>query len=160
MALKFCPKCNHGTQQLDVQIKFCSQCGYNFVSASMPKIEVQPTIKYQEREEIQKNPRPQSNRLNKLRKSTARQEEYYEDEDINNDREFVNLDFDPPEIELENIPTRPKVTLGNLAVDRSPKENISRPKLKKMNKKQIEEQFRNEVSKQGSKELGFGNMRE
>ncbi|MDO8609363.1 MAG: hypothetical protein Q7R95_02355 [bacterium] len=130
MSLKFCPKCNTGTPQLDLQIKFCSNCGYNFISASMPKIEI---------EQIKIRPK----------QSIARQiEEDLED----NDGNISALEFEPPEIELD-IPQRPKLTIGSLAIDKSTKENIIRPKLKKMNKKQFQEDWAKDIIKGESKEI-------
>jgi len=136
MSLKFCPKCNYGTPQADVVIKFCCNCGYNFISASMPKIEIEP---------IKTHPRQIA-----TTQTEENEEEYLETSG------GTTLEFEPPELELD-IPKRPKITIGTLATDKSAKENIQRPKLKKMNKKQFEEEWSKDVSesKNKSKEIGI-----
>jgi hypothetical protein len=139
MSKKFCPKCNYGTPQADVIIKFCSNCGYNFVSASMPIANIcsnPPPIRVQKKTVARQLPEPET-----------------EDEDvIYEDTDSSNIQFGPPEIEF-SYPKRQSEKISVLATSRSPKEQFDRPKMKKMNKKQIAEDFANELrSKRESKE--------
>jgi hypothetical protein len=139
MNQKFCPKCNYGTPQADVIIKFCSNCGYNFVSASMPVANVCSI--------------PPPTRVQKKTVARRLPESETEDEDaIYEDYDAPNIQFEPPEIEA-SYPKRQSEKISVLATSRSPKEQLDRPKMKKMSKKQVAEDFANELrSKRASKE--------
>lgn len=151
MNKKFCQKCNKPTFYEDSLPRGCSHCLSPFASTtasqSFPEVEFEeesprPVMKIKRPQKEQTEYRPQSARLKR------RSEPEYEEDDENNYE--TSGEFEPPEIEVENIPERQRIRAENIVFDKStaPKEVYNRPKLK-LNKKQIEEDFRNSINKGG-----------
>lgn len=129
---KYCPAegCSFANTYESEPPKFCQKCGYKFASYSTATI----------------TPLPVKSKLKKIV-----QEEYEEDEDIQSDIDFSNI----KPFELESISNfRNTEKLGNLGLDNSPKMNINRPRGKKVSKKEFEENWRQEITKKGTNNVG------
>ncbi len=124
MNKKYCPSCNNPLFYEEKTPNLCSNCGYTF--ASIPKIEIQPILQ-----------KP------KKRIVTRQIEEEIDDENNNN---LSQSNFNIPKIEIETPDNlRQKETLGNLALDKSPRQNLKRPKLKKMKIDEFTKEWSKEI---------------
>ena len=134
----YCSKCNCSTPYEDIRPRRCINCDELFAGAVANQIKIEPIP----RKRVESRQKPLDEEL---------EEEYNNYEEDNQETQYTRrpkLEFDASSIEL-SIPQRPTIDGKSLALDKSPKENIIRPKLKKMKKKEIEEDFRNEVTKGG-----------
>lgn len=136
MNKKFCIKCSAATIYEDELPNVCVKCGNPFNSSIASSIQIEPI-----------QPRPK-------KRIIAHQIEE-EDEDENYEENYEPRNFDIPALELDGpLPSRDRETLQNLAFDRSPKQKINRPKLKKMSNQQFENTWKSEMEKGNSKEIG------
>jgi hypothetical protein len=124
MSKKYCQKCNNPTEYNDTLPAFCAFCGNPFAGTTASKIvsEVPKTFK-----------RP-------VKRIEAEEVEEDDEETIFEEKP----DFGKLELELD-IPQRPTIEAKALIFDKSQKENIIRPKLRKMNKNQVAEDFKREL---------------
>lgn len=128
----YCSKCNCGTPYEDIKPRRCINCDELFAGAIAAQ--------------IKPIPRPKAVAARPLNEEL--EDEYQDHEETYETPRRPKLEFDPNSIELD-IPQRPRIDGKSLAFDASPKENIVRPKLKKMKKKEIEEDFKNELTRGG-----------
>lgn len=141
----FCSHCSKPNFFEDVKPLYCSFCQNPFAGTVVANIKIEPT---------------QQNRPSKRVLVPRPVEEGYIEDDDNIDTN-INLQFEPPTIELDNIPGRNSVKAENLILDKGPKEHVDRPKLKisknkKLAEKEVQEMFRSDLStsKGRSKEIG------
>jgi hypothetical protein len=125
----YCPECKQPTDYMELRPKFCANCSYSFSKASL--IQPIPLIK------------------KKLNPKYIEVEEDYEDEDV-----VANIPTITP-FQLESVSNmRNTEKLGNLGLDNSPKMNFNRPKGKKVSQKQFAEEWKQEMTKKGSNNVG------
>lgn len=131
----YCSSCKQPTEYISDRPKFCSGCGTPFQGSSNASITIvpQPIL-------IQ---RPSRKRYVEV------DEEEYEESNSN-----IDLSNMSP-FKLDSFSNmRNTEKFGRLAEDTSPKMNINRPKGKKISKKDFEQQWRDEIIKKGSNNVG------
>jgi len=131
---KYCPAegCSFANIYEFEPPKFCQKCGYKFASYSTATV-APLQIK------------------SKRKKVVQEETDGYEEEYIQSDIDFSHV----KPFELESISNfRNTEKLGSLGLDNSEKINIDRPKGKKVSQKEFEENWRQELTKRGTNNVG------
>lgn len=128
---KYCTKCNNPTNYTDSLPLYCSICGQPFAATVASQIKIEPI-------RVQKTP-------------IKNKEEIWDEIE-----EETTLSFNIPIIEIEEIPKVQKQKLESIAFDKGHKEIINRPKMKKMSKREFEENFKEEILNKPSREISVG----